>query len=277
MTALHDSEDAMRMTDRMDGKVVLVTGGSAGIGKAAAKLFASAGARVVFTARGVKRGQQAMDEIEAAGGTAVYIYADMSREDHVRKAIAQTVEMFGRLDAAFNNAAAVTIMGKTADYSADDFDKEVQLNLKSVWLCMKYEIEQMQRQTPRGGAIVNSSSINGLGGARFAPLYSMSKAGVLALTKSAAQEYAADNIRINALVAGGFDTDMLHAALDQASGGDADQAQRALDAMVAHIPAGRIGKPDEAAQAAFWLCSDAASYVTGQSMIVDGGLTAWAR
>jgi NAD(P)-dependent dehydrogenase (short-subunit alcohol dehydrogenase family) len=135
----------------------------------------------------------------------------------------------------------------------------------------------MQKQEPRGGVIVNTSSVNGLGGAQFAALYSMSKAGVLALTKSAAQEYAADGIRVNALVAGGFDTDMLHSVMRLATGGDETKAQEAMKGMAARIPAGRIGRPEEAAQAALWLCSDAASYVTGQSMIVDGGLTAWAR
>lgn len=263
--------------EALDGKVVLVTGGSAGIGKAAAMAFARAGARVVLTARGVWRGEETAHEIAASGGFAIYMHADMSREEDVRRVVHQTVEMFGRLDAAFNNAACLTRMAPAGGYSAEDFDKEVTLNLKSVWLCMKYELEQMLRQKPQGGAIVNTSSVNGLGGARFASLYSMSKAGVLALTKAAAQEYAADNIRINALVAGGFDTDMLHTAMAQSAGGDEDGAQRALDAMVAYIPAGRIGRPDEAAQAALWLCSDAASYVTGQSMIVDGGLTAWAR
>ena len=142
---------------------------------------------------------------------------------------------------------------------------------------MKYELEQMRKQEPRGGAIVNTSSVNGLGGARLASLYSMSKAGVLALTKSAAQEYAPDNIRVNALVAGGFDTGMLAAAVRQMVGDDPDRIAEAFKTYAARVPLGRVGKPEEAAQAAVWLCSDAASYITGQSMIVDGGLTAWAR
>lgn len=142
---------------------------------------------------------------------------------------------------------------------------------------MKYELEQMQKQEPRGGAIVNTSSVNGLGGAQFAALYSMSKAGILALTKSAAQEYGVDGIRVNALVAGGFDTDMLHTAFSRLVGKDPAKIQEAFAGFSARVPAGRIGNPEEAARAALWLCSDAASYVTGHSMIVDGGLTAWAR
>jgi NAD(P)-dependent dehydrogenase (short-subunit alcohol dehydrogenase family) len=126
-------------------------------------------------------------------------------------------------------------------------------------------------------AIVNTSSVNGLGGARFAALYAMSKAGILALTKSAAQEYAADGIRVNALVAGGFDNEMLRTAVSQLVGGDPDKIQEAFNGYAAPVPAGRVGRPEEAAPAALWLCSDAASYITGQSMIVDGGLTAWAR
>jgi NAD(P)-dependent dehydrogenase (short-subunit alcohol dehydrogenase family) len=265
------------MTGSMEGKVVVVTGGSAGIGRAAAGLFAKVGATVVIAARGSERGQQAEREIRTAGGAALFVQTDVSESTQVQALIARTVETFGRLDCAFNNAAALSKLARTADFREADFDSEVSLNLKSVWLCMKYELEQMQKQQPGGGAIVNTSSVNGLGGARFAALYSMSKAGILALTKSAAQEYATDAIRVNALVAGGFDTDMLHSAMEQATGGDEAKVQEAMKGMAARVPAGRIGRPDEAAQAALWLCSDAASYVTGQSMIVDGGLTAWAR
>jgi NAD(P)-dependent dehydrogenase (short-subunit alcohol dehydrogenase family) len=142
---------------------------------------------------------------------------------------------------------------------------------------MKQEIEQMKKQVPPGGAIVNTSSVNGLGGASGASLYSMSKAGVLALTKSAAQEYAKDGIRVNALVAGGFDTDMLRSAVEQIVGNEPVKIAEGLNAYAARVPLGRVGDPLEAAQAALWLCSSAASYVTGQSMIVDGGLTSWAR
>lgn len=265
------------MAGTMSGKVVLLTGGSAGIGKAAAELFAEPGASVVIAARGAERGRQTEQEIRATGGSVLFVQTDVSQTNQVQSLIARTVEAFGRLDCAFNNAAVLSKLCRTGDFSEADFDAEVTANLKSVWLCMKSQLEQMQKQEPRGGVIVNTSSVNGLGGARLAALYSMSKAGILALTKSAAQEYAAEGIRINALVAGGFDTDVLHSVMKQATGGDDAKAQEAMKGMAAHIPAGRIGRPEEAAQAALWLCSDAASYVTGLSMIVDGGLTAWAR
>ncbi|WP_213803325.1 SDR family oxidoreductase [Granulicella sp. dw_53] len=261
----------------MNGKVVLVTGGSAGIGKAAAKLFVEAGASVVIAARGVERGQQAEHEIGVAGGKILFVQTDVSDGGQVQALIARIVEKFGRLDCAFNNAAALSKLARTVDFGEADFDTEVSSNLKSVWLCMKYELEQMLQQEPRGGAIVNTSSVNGLGGAGFGALYSMSKAGILALTKSAAQEYAMDGIRVNALVAGSFDTEMLRTAVSQMVGGNPDKIQDAFKGYAARVPLGRVGMPEEAAQAALWLCSDAASYITGQSMIVDGGLTAWAR
>jgi NAD(P)-dependent dehydrogenase (short-subunit alcohol dehydrogenase family) len=261
----------------LGGKVVLITGGSAGIGKAAVRLFAEAGAIVVFAARGAERGGQVVQELRQAGLDVHFLQTDVSQSEQVRSLIALTVERFGRLDCAFNNAAVLHKITHTADYSDDVFGAEVASNLKSVWLCMKYELQQMQSQEPRGGVIVNTSSLNGLGGAKGGSLYSMSKAGILALTKSAAQEYAADGVRVNALVAGGFDTEMLHAAMSQAAGGDAAKSDAALKGFAAMVPAGRIGRPEEAAQAALWLCSDAASYVTGLSMIVDGGVTAWAR
>jgi NAD(P)-dependent dehydrogenase (short-subunit alcohol dehydrogenase family) len=151
------------------------------------------------------------------------------------------------------------------------------VNLKGVWLCLKHEIQQMLRQQPAGGAIVNTSSVNGLGGAPQGALYSATKSGVLALTKSAAQDYARHGIRVNALVAGAFETPMLERVFDRASGCPPE----AREAVAAHyrqlIPLGRIGRPEEAVEAAVWLCSDAASYVTGHSMIVDGGMTATVR
>lgn len=261
----------------MNGKVVLITGGSAGIGRAAALLFARAGANVVLAARRAERGHKVMQEINAVGAKAQFVQADVSESRQVRALVAQVVERFGRLDCAFNNAAVLNKAARTGDYEEADFDVEVNSNLKSVWLCMKYELEQMQGQQPRGGAIVNTSSVNGLGGVANAALYAMSKAGVLALTKSAAQEYAAHGIRVNALVAGGFNTEMLQTAVSRAMGGDPAKVQEAFKGFAARVPVGRIGRPEEAAEAVLWLCSEAASYVTGQSMIVDGGLTAWAR
>lgn len=256
---------------------MLVTGGTAGIGKAATHLFAQAGANVVIAGRRPDKGRQTEQEIQAAGGSALYVQTDVSQSDQVAACIRITIERFGRLDCAFNNAAVLGKLDRTGDFTEEDFDLEVASNLKSVWLCMKAELEQMEKQEIPGGAIVNTSSVNGLGGANGAALYSMSKAGILALTKSAAQEYASSGIRINALVAGGFDTDMLRTAISKMIGDEPAKIEAAMAGYAGQVPLKRVGKPEEAAQAVLWLCSDAASYVTGQSMIVDGGLTAWAR
>lgn len=258
-------------------RVVIITGGSAGIGRAAVELFARKGASVVLAARRADQGQEIATRLQAEGCHVLFAQADVSRPEDVQRLIKTTVESFGRIDCAFNNAAALANIKRSAEYSAAEFDTEVALNLKSVWMCMKHEIEQMTKQVPPGGAIVNTSSVNGLGGASGASLYSMAKAGVIALTKSAAQEYAKDGIRVNALVAGGFNTDMLRGAVEQIVGNNPVKIAEGLKGYANRVPLGRVGDPLEAAEAAFWLCSSAASYVTGQSMIVDGGLTSWAR
>ncbi len=256
-------------------QVVLITGGSSGIGRAAALAFARRGARVVLAARSAGRGEAVVREIESAGGSAIFISTDVSHADQVRALISQAVERYGRLDCAMNNAASVEEpLLKTADFTEEQFDRSLALNLKSVWLSMQQEIRQMLAQDPPGGAIVNTSSVNGLGGVPQASLYAMAKAGILALTKSAALEYARQGIRVNALVAGGFRTPMLEDMMDRVSGGNRE-AREAIEKRYAElVPLGRIGRPEEAAEAALWLCSDAASYVTGHSMIVDGGWTA---
>jgi len=255
-----------------------VTGGSSGIGRAAALAFAREGAQVVLSARGEERGQEVVREITVAGGAATFVRADMSQASEIEALITRTVDLYGKLDCAFNNAAtSEDSIASILDFTESTFDKVIRVNLKSVWLCMKYEIQQMLKQTNPGGAIVNTSSVNGLGGSPAGALYSATKAGVLALTKSAAQEFAAKGIRINALVAGAFRTPMLDGAMEAMSGGN-DEARKAVESRyVELIPQRRIGDAGEAAEAALWLCSDAASYVTGHSMIVDGGLTAWAR
>lgn len=264
--------------DSLEGKAVLITGGSSGIGRAAVHAFVERGARVVFAARGVERGQEVERTIKGAGGEARFIRADVTRAEDVQQIVEETVALYGRLDAAFNNAATVDgAFALTADFTDDQFDRAISANLRSVWLCMKHEIRQMLGQSPAGGAIVNTSSVNGLGGAPGGALYSAAKAGVLALTKSAAQEYAARGIRVNALVAGAFRTPMLDRVFETA-GGDTPDGRATVEAQyISLVPSRRLGSPDEAAAAAVWLCSDDASYVTGHSMIVDGGMTASAR
>jgi len=262
----------------LGGKVVLVTGGSSGIGRAAVFAFARAGASVVLAGRRQSLGEEVASLVRAEGHQAHFVTADVSRPIDAERLVTETVATYGRLDAAFNNAATEDgAFALTADFSEEQFDAAIAANLKSVWLCMKFEIAQLLTQDPPGGAIVNTSSVNGLGGAPGGALYSAAKAGVLALTKSAAQEYATRSIRVNALVAGAFRTPMLERVFDIAGGGTAAGRAAAEAQYAALNPLGRIGTPDEAAAAAVWLCSDAASYVTGHSMIVDGGMTASAR
>ena len=266
------------MAGSLDGKVALITGGSSGIGRAAALAFAREGARVVIAARGRERGLAVAAEIESAGRTARFVACDVSRSGDVEKLVASVVGAFGRLDCAFNNAASSEhLFHLLAESDEDEFDQAIAANLKSVWLCMKHEIIQMLAQSPQGGAIVNTSSLNGLGGAARGSLYSASKAGILALTKSAAQEYASQGIRVNAMVAGGFRTPMLEGAWEQAAKLAGVAKEAVEERYRVRVPLGRIGDPREAAEAAVWLCSDAASYVTGHSMIVDGGWSASLR
>ncbi len=260
------------------GKAVLVTGGSSGIGAAAARAFARAGARGVLAARGAERGERVARELRGEGADVRFNRADMAQPADVERLVAETVAAFGRLDAAFNNAATSDgVFQLIADFSPEDFDRAVAANLRGVWLCMKYEIRQMLAQSPAGGAIFNTSSVNGLGGAAGGALYSAAKAGVIALTKSAAQEYATQGIRVNALVAGGFLTPMLQGVFEHYGEGTPEGAEAVRAQYEGLVPMRRIGDPDEAAAAALWLCSDASSYVTGHSLIVDGGMTAATR
>jgi len=259
----------------MKGKVALVTGGSSGIGRAAALLFAREGAQVVITARGEERGRNVVREIEAAGGNALFVPGDVSQASHVTSLVERVVAMFGRLDFALNNAAGLEEpFAPMADFTEEQFDRSLTLNLKSVWLCMRQEIRQMLAQQPPGGAIVNTSSINGLGGVPQAALYAAAKAGVIALTKSAALEYGGQGIRVNTLVAGAFQTPMLEDGIHRLSGGNSELKEQIEQRYRQAMPLGRIGRPEEAAEAVLWLCSDRASYVTGHSMIVDGGWSA---
>jgi len=259
-------------TQRFTGKVVLVTGGSSGIGRATALAFAREGARVMIASRGRERGEEVLAELRSGGAEAAFLATDVSRAEEVERLVGQTVERFGRLDCAFNNAATLEAepFKPLHECSEADFDRAIAFNLKSVWLCMRREIEQMLRQGG-GGAIVNTSSVNGLGGVPGAAFYAAAKAAILGLTKSAAIELAGQGIRVNALVAGAFRTPMLESVFQRHS---PDDPSAAAAVMAKSVPLGRIGAPEEAAQAVLWLCSDAASYMTGNSLIVDGGLTA---
>ena len=264
-------------TSAFDGKVALVTGGSSGIGRAAALLFAERGARVAVAARRADEGEGVAHEIAAGGGRAIFVQTDVADAAAVERLVERVAGEFGRLDCAFNNAATEGVLKPTTEVTEAEYDAVMAANLKGVWLCMKYEIRQMLRQAPAGGAIVNTSSVNGLGGVAAGGIYAATKAGVLALTKSAAQEYGASGIRVNALVAGSYRTPMRERVFELVSGGNPEVAAAAEQQLNQLIPLRRPGDPVEAAEVALWLCSDAASYVTGHSMIADGGMTAWAR
>lgn len=255
-----------------------MTGGTSGIGRATAIVAAREGARVTIVGRNESAGEQVVAEIEAAGGAARFHRADLSDPVQIHAMVDAVVDAEGRLDWAMNNAAGETGVGKpTHAFDIAEFDSTVNLNLRGVWLCMKYEIERMLAQEPSGGAIVNTSSVNGLGGAPFGSLYSATKAGVLALTKSASQEYASQGIRVNALVPGAFKTPMLDHAMDLQTGGDPEKRAAVEERYLGFVPMRRIGDPAEAAESVVWMCSPQASYVTGHTMIVDGGMTAFAR
>jgi NAD(P)-dependent dehydrogenase (short-subunit alcohol dehydrogenase family) len=252
-------------------RVVLVTGGTSGIGRATALAFARDGAVVAVSGRNAERGAAVVDELRAISPACRYIQADVSSFAGVERMVAAVVEACGRLDVAVNNAATFDegIFKETAAFTEEEFDVHLAANLKSVWACMKFELEAMASQGR--GAIVNVSSVNGLGGVPQNALYATAKAGVLALTKSAALEYAARGIRVNALVAGGFRTPMLEGVFSRIAPDDPAAVAQSYATMT---PVQRIGDPAEAAAAILWLASDAASYVVGHSLIVDGGLTA---
>lgn len=254
----------MKMAGRLEGKVALITGGSSGIGRATAALFAREGARVAVADVGVEGGEQTVNTIRDAGGEAVFVRADVSHAGEVQAAVERVIATYGRLDCAHNNAGIAGRFTATADSLEEDWDRIIRVNLKGVWLCMKYEIPRMLERG--GGAIVNTASVAGLGGARRLSAYAASKHGVVGLTKTAALEYAPAGIRINAVCPGWIRTAMVEGAFG---------AHPGLEAQISvSEPIGRIGNPEEVAAAVVWLCSGAASFVTGHAMVVDGGLVA---
>ncbi len=252
------------MPGRLDNKIALVTGAGSGIGRATALVFAREGAKVVVSDIVVEGGQETVQQIEAAGGEAIFVKADVSQAADVETLVAKTVETYGRLDCAFNNAGIEGGVKPTIDCTEEEFDRTIAVNLTGVWLCMKYEIQQMLSQG--GGTIVNTASAAGLVGFPGLPDYVASKHGVVGLTKTAALEYAKSGIRVNAVCPGVIQTPMVERGAQLSPGFD--------ELAVAMEPVGRFGQPAEVGEAVVWLCSDAASFVTGIPMQVDGGLVA---
>jgi NAD(P)-dependent dehydrogenase (short-subunit alcohol dehydrogenase family) len=250
----------MQTMSSMTSKVAIVTGASSGIGRAAAIAFGKAGTKVVVVARREDRGQETVRLVQETGSEAVFVQADVTKASDVEAMVKKTLEIYGRLDYAFNNAGSGT-SGKIADLSESDWDLEINANLKSVWLSMKYEIPAMQQSG--GGAIVNISSQGALLGVATYGAYGAAKAGVIALSRAAAAEYSADRIRINTVSPGAVKTDLWAGAPPEM-----------LDRVAAGIPLQRIGAPEDIAEAVVYLCSDGAAFITGHNLVVDGGFTA---
>ena len=245
----------------MKGKVAIVTGGSSGIGRAAAVALAKEGAKVVVAARRQKEGEETVKMMKDAGGDGIFVRTDVTKEDDVKSLVEKTIKEYGRLDYAFNNAGVIEDSKLLADQTLETFHGTISVNLRGVFFSMKYEIPQMLKSG--GGAIVNMSSIAGLVGIPELSIYVASKHAVAGLTKAAAQEYAKSGIRINAVAPGAIETDMLRKVR-----GENPELQESINAQ---HPIGRIGNPDEVAEAVVWLLSDKSSFVVGHILSVDGG------
>ena len=247
-----------------DGTVALVTGGGSGIGRATVLAFAREGAKVIIADRNVQRGEKIVSMIRDTGGTASFQRMDVSVAAEIKALVDYTIRTYGRLDFAFNNAGIEGDVKPLADQTESNFDAVIGINVKGVWLSMKYEVPRMLEQG--GGAIVNSSSVAGVVGFPGIGIYAASKHAVILLTKTAALEYSALGIRINAVNPAAIDTEMIDRI--------ADGMNTKKDDLTTFHPIGRLGRVEEVAEAVLWLCSSKASFVTGHTLIVDGGFTA---
>jgi NAD(P)-dependent dehydrogenase (short-subunit alcohol dehydrogenase family) len=253
----------MNQQGSLTGKAAFVTGAASGIGRATALAFARAGAGVVVADLAEEANQETAGLIEQTGGRAVAVRCDVTRSEDVQTALQKAVDTFGRLDVAFNNAGVEQEIKPAAETTEEEWDRILAINLRGVFLCLKYEIPLMLEQG--AGAIVNTSSGAGVKGFGGGVAYAASKFGVVGLSKSAALDYAASNIRINAICPGITDTAMMQ----RFSGGTPEGRQ----GVIAQEPIGRMGTPEEIAAAVVWLCSDAASFVLGHALVIDGGQT----
>ena len=252
------------MAGCLDGKVALITGAGSGIGRASALTCAREGAKVIVADIVVEGGEETVQLVKNAGGEASFIKVDVSNAAGVEAMISKVVETYGRIDCAHNNAGIEGQVAPTDEYSEEMFSRVIAINLTGVWLCMKYEIPHMLKQG--SGAIVNTASGAGLVGVAGMSAYVASKHGVVGLTKTAALEYAKSGIRVNAVCPGIIQTPMIERI--------ANEQPQLGEAFVAAEPIGRTGRPEEIAESVVWLCSDAASFVTGHAMSVDGGFVA---
>jgi NAD(P)-dependent dehydrogenase (short-subunit alcohol dehydrogenase family) len=250
--------------NEFQGKVALVTGGTSGIGRAAAIAFAREGAKVVVAGRRATEGEETVRLIRAKGGDALFVATDVAQEAQVKNLIGRTLEKFGRLDYAFNNAGIEQVPTPFLEQKMETYDQVMDINVKGVWLSMKYEIPAMLKSG--GGAIVNTSSALGVIAFAGVEIYVASKHAVIGLTKSAALEFGKQGIRINAVLPAVIETDMFHRFA-----GDSPESRAAMTAL---HPIGRIGTSEEIADAVIWLSSNKSSFITGHSLLADGGFTA---
>lgn len=271
-------------------KVGLVTGGAMGIGRATALAFAREGARVVIADILEQEGRETVGLVQRAGGQATFVRCDVTRAAEVEGMVQKAVETFGRLDCVSNNAGFEGEWAATVECSEENWDRVINVNLKGAWLCLKYELQQMLQQG--GGAIVNIASVAGVVAERGMPAYAAAKGGVIQLTRTAAVEYASSGVRVNAVCPGAVQTPMLERSMANlnvsalAPGSVRSPlmgrvVNRLLRSKMGHgalmkfmQPLGRPAQPEEIAEAVVWLCSDAASFITGHALLVDGGLTA---
>jgi Dehydrogenases with different specificities (related to short-chain alcohol dehydrogenases) len=248
----------MSRNDRFTNKVVFITGAASGIGRAAAFAFAAEGARIAILDRSVDALDEVKASIENAGAKIVAIHGDVSAPDQIEAAVRQVVNQFGRLDVAFNNAGVENKAAPVHEIDLAEWDRIIGINLRGLFVCMKHELTQMVKQG--GGVIVNTSSGAGIRGVAGGAAYAASKHAIIGLTRSAALDYAKQNIRVNAVLPGNIETPMM----DRFTGGD---IQKAIDLE----PVGRLGRPEEIAEAVLWMASDLGGFVTGAATVIDGG------